>query len=151
MYHSRSRFTVEWLQNGYVQLWRRARQRKMKTIKQDESISRSRFVDCPVCKNHSLKLKRTVQVGRCKTCSESYKIIVVYVKTGKRAKPLAAIDSQKDSKLQPSSEPALPSWQLPSDTSLFSTSIDGSSGLSDIGFEYSDPEHTSESESTSGQ
>ena len=123
----------------------------MKTIKRDESISRSRFVDCPVCKNHTMKLKRTVQVGRCKTCSESYKIIVVYVKTGKRAKTLAATDSQKEEKAQPSPEPALPTWQLPSDTSLFSTSTDSSSGLSDIGFEYSQSERTGESESTSGQ
>src|SRR5947209_6993865 len=41
----------------------------MKTIKQDESISRSRFVDCPVCKNHTLKLKRTVQVGGARTAA----------------------------------------------------------------------------------
>ena len=123
----------------------------MKTIKQDESISRSRFVDCPVCKNHTMKLKRTVQVGRCKTCSESYKIIVVYVKTGKRAKTLAATDSQKEEKAQPSPEPALPTWQLPSDTSLFSTSTESSSELSDIGFEYSESERRGEPESTSGQ
>src|SRR6266851_3436169 len=117
----------------------------MKTIKQDESIQRSRFVNCPVCKNHTLKLKRTVQVGRCKTCSESYKIIVVYVKTGRRAKPLSETDSQKDSKPQPSPEPALPSWQSPSDTSLFSTSTENSSGFSDIGFEYSQSDHHGES------
>ncbi len=123
----------------------------MKTIKQDESISRSRFVDCPVCKNHTLKLKRTVQVGRCKTCSESYKIIVVYVKTGRKAKSPAATSSRDETKSQPAPEPTLPSWQLPSDTSLFSTSTESSSGLSDIGFEYSHPEHTGESESTSGQ
>ncbi|TMI47084.1 hypothetical protein E6H17_07240, partial [Candidatus Bathyarchaeota archaeon] len=73
----------------------------MKTIKQDESISRSRFVDCPVCKNHTLKLKRTVQVGRCKNCSESYKIIVLYVKTGRKAKPPAANTPQNETKSQP--------------------------------------------------
>jgi ribosomal protein S27E len=123
----------------------------MKTIKQDESISRSRFVDCPVCKNHTMKLKRAVQVGRCKTCSESYKIIVVYVKTEKRAKTLLAADSQKEEKPQSSPEPALPTWQLPSDTSLFGTSAESSAGLSDIGFENSDPDHTGESESTSEQ
>jgi ribosomal protein S27E len=123
----------------------------MKTIKQDESISRSRFVDCPVCKNHTMKLKRTVQVGRCKTCSESYKIIVVYVKTGKRAKTLATADSRKEEKPHPSPEPALPTWQLPSDTSLFGTSTESSAGFSDIGFEYSESERTGESESTSGQ
>src|SRR6266436_1635496 len=90
----------------------------MKTIKQDESISRSRFVDCPVCKNHTLKLKRTVQVGRCKNCSESYKIIVLYVKTGRKSKPPAANMPQKETKPQPTAEPTPPSWQLPSDTSL---------------------------------
>jgi ribosomal protein S27E len=123
----------------------------MKTIKQDESISRSRFVDCPVCKNHTLKLKRTVQVGRCKTCSESYKIIVVFVKTGRKAKSPTGTDSQSGTKPQPSPEPTLPSWQLPSDTSLFSTSTQNSSGFSDIGFEYNSSERSDESESTSGQ
>lgn len=123
----------------------------MKTIKQDESIARSRFVDCPVCKNHTLKLKRTVQVGRCKTCSESYKIIVVYVKTGRKAKSPTVSNSEKEPKLQLTPEPTLPSWQLPSDTSLFSTSVDNSSGLSDTPFEYSQSEHTGESESTSEQ
>ena len=123
----------------------------MKTIKKDESISRSRFVDCPVCKNHTLKLKRTVQVGRCKTCSESYKIIVVYVKTGRRQKSPTAAGSQKEAKPQPTPEPSLPSWQLPSDTSLFSTSTENSSAFSDIPFEYEKSEHTGESGSTSGR
>ncbi len=123
----------------------------MKTIKKDESISRSRFIDCPVCKNHTLKLKRTVQVGRCKSCSESYKIIILFVKTGRKAKPPAANIAQNETKPQPTAEPSLPSWQLPSDTSLFSTSTENSTGLSDIGFEYSHSENTGESESSSGQ
>ena len=128
-----------------------ARPRKMKTIKQDESITRSRFVDCPVCKNHTMKLKRSVQVGRCKTCSESYKIIVVYVKTGRKAKSPTVASSQNETKPQPRPEPTLPSWQLPSDTSLFSVSTENSSGLSDTGFEYNNSERTGESESTSRQ
>ena len=123
----------------------------MKTIKKDESISRSRFVDCPVCKNHTLKLKRTVQVGRCKNCSESYKIIVLFVKTGRKARPPAANITQSETKPQPIAEPSLPSWQLPSDTSLFSTSTENSTGLSDIGFDYSHSENTGESESSSEQ
>ena len=123
----------------------------MKTIKKDESVSRSRFVDCPVCKNHTLKLKRMVQVGRCKTCSESYKIIVVYVKTGRKAKLPNATTSQNETKPQPTPEPTLPSWQLPSDASLFSTSAEHSSAFSDIPFEYDSSEHTGESESTTGQ
>ena len=123
----------------------------MKTIKQDESISRSRFVDCPVCKNHTLKLKRTVQVGRCKNCSESYKIIVLYVKTGRKAKPPTANIPQNETKPQPTAEPSLPSWQLPSDTSLFSTLTENSSGVSDIDFDYSHSENTGESESSTSQ
>jgi hypothetical protein len=123
----------------------------MKTIKKDEVISRSRFVDCPVCKNHTLKLKRTVQVGRCKTCSESYKIIIVYVKAGRRAKSSVATDSQKETKPLLTPEPSLPSWQLPSDASLFSTSTENSSTFSDIPFEYNSSEQPAESESTSGQ
>src|SRR6267143_2544666 len=116
----------------------------MKTIRQDESISRSRFVDCPVCKNHTMKLKRTVQIGRCKTCSESYKIIVVYVKTGRRSKSPKVSIPEKEAMPQPTAEPTLPSWQLPSDTSLFSTSTESSSELSDIGFEYSESERRGE-------
>jgi len=123
----------------------------MKTIKQDESISRSRFVNCPVCKNHTMKLKRTVQVGRCKTCSESYKIIVLYVKTGRKTKSATVLTAQSETKPQPTPEPTLPSWQLPSDSSLFSASTESASGVSDIGFEYSHSEHSGESESTSGQ
>jgi hypothetical protein len=123
----------------------------MKTIKQDESIFRSRFVDCPVCKNHTMKLKRTVQVGRCKTCSESYKIIVLYVKTGRKTKSATVLTAQSETKPQPTPEPTLPSWQLPSDSSLFSASTESTSGLSDIGFEYNHSEHSGESESTSGQ
>jgi hypothetical protein len=123
----------------------------MKTIRKDESISRSRFVDCPVCKNHTLKLKRTVQIGRCKTCSESYKIIVVYVKTGRKEKPSPASTSPTETKPQTNPEPTLPSWQLPSDTSLFSSTTENSSVFSDIPFEYNNAEHTGESESTSGQ
>jgi ribosomal protein S27E len=123
----------------------------MKTIKKDESISRSRFIDCPVCKNHTLKLKRTVQVGRCKNCSESYKIIILFVKTGRKAKLPVANMIQNETKPQPTAEPSLPSWQLPSDTSLFSTSTENSPGLSDIGFEYGHSEKTGESESSSGQ
>src|SRR5207247_8204794 len=109
----------------------------MKTIKQDESISRSRFVDCPVCKNHTMKLKRTVQVGRCKTCSESYKIIVVYVKTGaRRTKSPVATSFQNESKPESTPESTLPSWQLPSDSSLLSTYSGNSYEFYDLIFVY---------------
>ena len=125
--------------------------RKMKTIKRDESVSRSRFVDCPVCKNHTLKLKRTVQVGRCKTCKESYKIIVLFVKTGRKTKSPTTTSSPSETKPPPNPETSLPSWQLPSDSSLFSTPAENSSVFSDIPFEYDKSDHSGESGSTSGQ
>jgi ribosomal protein S27E len=125
--------------------------KKMKTIKKDESVARSRFVDCPVCKNHTLKLKRTVQLGRCKSCSESYKIIVVYVKTGRKTKTLDVNSPKNETVPQQTVEPTLPSWQLPSDTSLFSSSTDDSLGLSDTTFDYGQSEHSNESDTTSGQ
>src|SRR5437773_11923092 len=100
----------------------------MKTIKQDESISRSRFVDCPLCKNHTMKLKRTVQVGRCKTCTEPYKIIVVYVNTSaRRIKSPLATSSQNEWKLESTPVWILRSLQLPSDSALCSTSAETSS------------------------
>jgi len=92
-----------------------------------------------------------VQVGRCKNCSESYKIIVLFVKTERKAKPPAVNVPQNEAKPHPTAEPSLPSWQLPSDTSLFSTSTENSPGLSDIGFEYGHSENTGESESSTGQ
>gem|GEM_PF-2488638 len=111
----------------------------LKTVKQDEPISRSRFVDCPVCKNHTLKVKRTVQVGRCKSCSETYKVIVVYVKTGRRTKPSDLTtevrpESKQETKPEIAPDSSLPSWQLPSDNSLFGSSTDSYSGLSDAIF-----------------
>lgn len=126
----------------------------MKTVKQDESISRSRFVDCPVCKNHTLKLKRTVQVGRCKICSETYKVIVVYVKTGRKAKSsLPNIQVQSETRPEVKSEPmpesSLPSGQPSSDSSLFGTSSNPYAGLSEAVFGESHKEEKSESGSSS--
>jgi len=92
---------------------------QMKTIKQEEPVARSRFIDCPSCKTHTLKLKRVVQVGRCKTCHESYKIVIVYVKEGK--KPKSATKTEPASTV-PSADATLPSWQVPSDSSLFGSS-----------------------------
>ncbi len=125
----------------------------MKTIKQEESISRSRFIDCPVCKNHTLKLKRVVQVGRCKSCSESYKIIILYVKTGKKEKKISTMDLPPHNVSKPESGPesTLPSWQIPSDASLFGSSNQSQTGFSDTNFSYEHSEEGSESESTSGQ
>src|SRR6266852_2824338 len=103
----------------------------MKTIKQEEPVARSRFIDCPNCKIHTLKLKRVVQVGRCKSCHESYKIVMVYVKEGKKLKP-AAITSTANVSSSP--DATLPSWQVHSDSSLFgSSSNETHSIFSDIG------------------
>src|SRR3989442_7518635 len=101
----------------------------MKTVNQEEPVARSRFIDCPNCKTHTLKLKRVVQVGRCKSCHESYKIVIVYVKEGKKpkstTKPIPANPV-------PSPDATLPSWQMPSDSSLFgSSSTETSSTFSD--------------------
>ena len=91
----------------------------MKTVNQEEPVARSRFIDCPNCKTRTLKLKRVVQAGRCKSCHESYKIAIVYVKEGKKtrapAKPLTANTAV-------SPDATLPSWQVPSDSSLFGSS-----------------------------
>jgi DNA-directed RNA polymerase subunit M/transcription elongation factor TFIIS len=103
----------------------------MKTINQEEPIARSRFIDCPECKTHTLKLKRIVQVGRCKSCHESYKIVVVYVKEGKKPKPATKTESANT---VASPDATLPSWQVPSDSSLFgSPSTETNSIFSDTG------------------
>jgi hypothetical protein len=102
----------------------------MKTIKQEEPVARSRFIDCPSCKTHTLKLKRVVQAGRCKSCRESYKIVIVYVKEGK--KPKSATKTEPAS-TTPSLDATLPSWQVPSDSSLFgSTSTETDSIFSNL-------------------
>src|SRR5713226_3106463 len=89
---------------------------QMKTVNQEEPVARSRFIDCPSCKTHTLKLKRVVQVGRCKSCHESYKIVIVYVKEAKKPKSATKTMSANAA---PSPDSTLPSWQVPSDSSLF--------------------------------
>jgi ribosomal protein S27E len=122
----------------------------LKTVKQEEPISRSRFVDCPVCKNHTLKVKRTVQVGRCKSCSETYKIIVVFVKTSRKTRALSLSpeprsEKKPETKPESASETLLPSLQTPSDTSMFGTASPDYSGLSDAVFGETPKEQSSES------
>ncbi len=127
----------------------------MKTVKQEESIARSRFVDCPVCKNHTLKLKRMVQVGRCKSCNETYKVIVVYVKTGRKTKaPVSTPSTQpltKENKPEIVPETSLPSAQSHSDNSLLGATADKYAGLSEAIFGESHKEGTSETGSSSSQ
>jgi hypothetical protein len=101
----------------------------MKTVNKEESVTRSHFIDCPNCNTRTLKLKRIVQVGRCKSCHESYKIVIVYVKEGKKPKSGAKTGSVNT---LPGPDSTLPSWQVPSDSSLFgSPSTETYSNLSD--------------------
>jgi DNA-directed RNA polymerase subunit M/transcription elongation factor TFIIS len=121
----------------------------MKTISNEEPVARSRFIDCPNCKTHTLKLKRVVHVGRCKSCHESYKIVIVYVKEGKKPKASAKTE-QVDNSTSP--ESTLPSWQVPSDSSLFgSLPSDSASMLSDTSSIFGHDEENHETPSGSGQ
>jgi hypothetical protein len=121
----------------------------MKTLNQEEPITRGRFIDCPNCKTHTLKLKRIVQAGRCKSCHESYKIVIVYVKEGKKPKPttrtvVANTVASPDS--------SLPSWQVPSDSSLFgSSSTETSSTFANNGSIFGPDEHDSGTSTSSEQ
>jgi len=102
----------------------------MKTINTEEPVLRSHFIDCPSCKTHSLKLKRVVQVGRCKSCHESYKIVIAYVKEGKKTRAPAKPPTENTAV---SPDATLPSWQVPSDSSLFgSSSTENNSIFSDF-------------------
>jgi len=121
----------------------------MKTINTEEPVTRSHFIDCPSCKTHTLKLKRVVQVGRCKSCRESYKIVIVYVKEGKKPKPAAKTPTANTA---PSPDATLPSWQVPSDSSLFgSSSTETNSIFSDIGPSFSQDDQNKETSTSSEQ
>src|SRR5713226_4213383 len=121
----------------------------MKTVNQEEPVARSRFIDCPNCKTRSLKLKRVVQAGRCKSCHESYKIVIVYVKEGKKPKPAAKTPTADTA---PSPDATLPSWQVPSDSSLFGTSsTETNSIFSDIGSSFSQDDQNRETSTGSEQ
>jgi len=121
----------------------------MKTVSQEEPVARSRFIDCPNCKTRSLKLKRVVQAGRCKSCHESYKIVVVYVKEGK--KPKSATKTQS-ANTAPNLDTTLPSWQVPSDNSLFgSSSTETSPIFSDTSSIFGQDDRNSETSTGSEQ
>ena len=121
----------------------------MKTITNEEPVARSRFIDCPSCKTHTLKLKRVVQVGRCKSCRESYKIVIVYVKEGKKSK---ASPKTEQPKVSISETSTLPSWQMPSDSSLFgSVPSDSASLFSDTSSIFGHDEEGHETSSGSEQ
>src|SRR3989442_16009807 len=120
----------------------------MKTVNQEEPVARSHFIDCPNCKTHTLKLKRVVQVGRCKSCHESYKIVIVYVKEGKKPKPAAKTQTVT----APSPDATLPSWQVSSDSSLFgSSSTETNSIFSDTGSIFGQDDKNGETSTSSEQ
>src|SRR5438093_13231101 len=121
----------------------------MKTVNQEEPVARSRFIDCPNCKTRTLKLKRVVQVGRCKSCHESYKIVIVYVKEGKKPRPTAKTPTRST---VASPDATLPSWQVPSDSSLFgSSSTETSSIFSDLGSSFNQDDEKRETSAGSEQ
>ncbi len=122
---------------------------QMKTINMEEPVVRSHFIDCPSCKTHTLKLKRVVQVGRCKGCHESYKIVIVYVKEGKKPRPPAETGTTSTAA---SPDATLPSWQVPSDSSLFgSSSTETSSIFSDLGSSFNQDDENRETSTGSEQ
>ena len=120
----------------------------LKTLKRDEPISRSRFADCPVCKNHTLKVKKTVQVGRCKSCNETYKVIVVYVKS-RGTKPATLGTETKQEIVQPKpetvAEPPTTILPQPADTGPFDNTSPDYSGLAEALFGPSTEKQNSES------
>ena len=121
----------------------------MKTINQEEPVARSRFIDCPSCKTHTLKLKRMVHVGRCKSCRESYKIVIVYVKEDKKPE-LSSKTKHANNPTTP--ETTLPSWQVPSDSSLFGPlPSESSSVFSDTSSIFVEEDNRSETPSGSEQ
>jgi hypothetical protein len=123
----------------------------MKTVNKEESVTRSHFIDCPACNDRTLKLKRVVQVGRCKSCHESYKIVIVYVKEGKKPKS-SVKTSNANADTVSSPDTTLPSWQVPSDSSLFgSSSTETDSTFSDIGSSFSQDDQSSETSTGSEQ
>ncbi|TMI33636.1 hypothetical protein E6H28_01475 [Candidatus Bathyarchaeota archaeon] len=121
----------------------------MKTVNKEEPVVRSHFIECPGCRTHTLKLKRIVQVGRCKSCHESYKIVIVYVKEGRKPKPSGKTPSPST---EPSPDASLPSWQVPSDSSLFgSSSAETSSIFSDLSSSLSQDDNKRETSTGSEQ
>ena len=121
----------------------------MKTINKEETVTRSHFIECPSCKTHTLKLKRVVQTGRCKSCRESYKIVIVYVKEGKKPRPAAKTPTTSTAA---SPDATLPSWQVPSDSSLFgSSSTETSSIFSDLGSSFNRDDEKQETSTGSEQ
>ena len=122
----------------------------MKTVKQEEPITRSRFIECPQCKARGFKLKRIVQVGRCRSCHESYKIVIVFVKTGTKSKKETPQSVTVENK-EASPGSTLPSWEIPSDSSLFGSVGETSPSFGTDAFEWETNTQDKPSETRSDQ
>lgn len=95
-------------------------------------------------------------MGRCKSCNETYKVIIVYVKTGRKPKVAALAsetrpEAQQESKAESSPDTSLPAWQLPSDSSLFGSTNEPYSGLSEALFGKDPSDQSKESGSSNSQ
>ena len=122
----------------------------MKTVKQEEPITRSRFIECPQCKARGFKLKRVVQVGRCRSCHESYKIVIVFVKTRTKSKKETPQTVTVENK-EASPGSTLPSWEIPSDSSLFGSVGETSPSFGTDAFEWETNTQDEPSETRSDQ
>ncbi len=123
----------------------------MKTVKQEEPVTRSRFIDCPQCKTRNLKLKRIVQAGRCRNCHESYKIIIMFVKTVKKEKAQAPSQAPTVETKETAPESTLPAWEVPSDNSLFGTTSEAPPGFGENAFGWEENTEDNKSETGSEQ
>ena len=95
-------------------------------------------------------------MGRCKSCSETYKVIFVYVKTGRKPKAAGITNEtrpepQLQTKPESSPDTSLPAWQLPSDSSLFGSTTEPYSGLSEALFGKDPSNQSKESGSSNSQ
>ncbi len=121
----------------------------LKTIKQEEPITRSRFIDCPHCKTRGLKLKRIVQVGRCRNCHESYKIIIQFVKTGSKKQKETVHTHTFETREKSESNPL--SWQVPSDNSLFGSTSETSPSFGEQAYGWEQNNRDNQSQTGSEQ
>src|SRR5437867_11447982 len=102
----------------------------LKSVRRDEPIIRNRFVECPHCKTRNFKVKKTIDVGRCRMCRDSYKIITIFMKVG-------ADKGSKEKELNQSHGPSLPSRKVPSDSVLFGSNAERHSAFSNLNFAWS--------------
>ncbi|MBO0887500.1 hypothetical protein J2P12_00205 [Candidatus Bathyarchaeota archaeon] len=97
-------------------------------------------------------MKRTVQIGRCKSCNETYKVLVVFVK-GRVAKPPSVSTEKQTETVQPKIETGAelphPFETQAADNSLLDNSSPDYSGLAEALFGPTTKEQRSESSQSS--